>query len=220
MAFERLSRTYGRTGAIASELRSHAPFTVFGALTGIVCMLVFRGLSEPVTHRLFYVFHPAHVLLSAMVTAAMFRRHSSRAKVLAVVVIGYVGSIGIATLSDSVVPYLGELLIGFEPHAHIGFIEGWYVVNPAAFVGIAIAWRWPATRFPHWGHVLVSTWASSFHMLMAVTGQLSAWGLAGSFLFLFLAVWLPCCISDIVFPLIFAQKVVGSQEQVQEKGCS
>ena len=106
-------------------------------------------------------------------------------------------------------PYLGELLLGFEDaEAHIGFIEHWYLVNPAALVGVAVAcWR-PNTKVSHAGHVLLSTWASLFHMLMAVgegqpVGPLTIAAVAAV---LFLAVWLPCCTSDIVFPLMLPGK--------------
>jgi hypothetical protein len=202
---------------IVVELKNHAPFTLFGALTGIVLMVLFKNIEQQTSERLFYVFHPAHVLLSAMVTASMFQLHTKRRKFIMVLLIGFFGSIGIATLSDSLIPYIGELLLGmhihvhahehtsFAEHAHIGFIEGWYLVIPAAVAGVLIAYLRPKTKFPHAGHVLLSTWASSFHMLMAMAGQLSAWRTVGSFGFLFLAVWLPCCVSDIVFPLLFVR---------------
>jgi len=193
-----------RVVAILVELRTHAPFTLFGAVTGIICMLVFRNLAYQSSYRIFYVFHPAHVVLSALVTASMFKLHSKRARFVLVLLVGFFGSIGIATLSDSLIPH-GHGDAGFVEEAHIGFIEGWYVVIPAAALGILIAYFRPRTRFPHAGHVLLSTWASSFHMLMAVGGKLSGWMVVGSFLFLFLAVWLPCCISDIVFPLLFVR---------------
>ncbi len=211
-----------KLATIVNELKSHAPFTLFGASTGIVCMLLFKNLEHETSQRIFYVFHPAHVVLSAMVTAAIFQLHSKRPKFIAVLLVGFFGSIGIATLSDSLIPYLGELLLGMHIHlhshehagfveqAHIGFIEGWYLVIPAAIVGVLIAYFRPKTKFPHAGHVLLSTWASSFHMLMAMGGQFSTWRLMGSFGFLFLAVWLPCCISDIVFPLLFVKSPADS----------
>jgi hypothetical protein len=208
---------------ILAELRNHAPFTLFGALTGIVLMLLFRNLRYQTSHRLFYVFHPTHVVLSAMVTASMFKLHTKRAKFLIVLLVGFFGSLGIATVSDSLIPYIAEFLLGMHLHlhahehagfaeqAHIGFIEAWYIVIPAAVVGVLIAYFSPKTKFPHAGHVLLSTWASSFHMIMAMAGQLSVGKLAGSFVFLFLAVWLPCCISDIVFPLLFVRVEKNNQ---------
>ncbi len=190
---------------IVAELKGHAPFTLFGAFTGIVLMLLFKNIEQQTSEGLFYVFHPAHVLLSAMVTASMFKLYARKTNFFIVLLIGYIGSIGIATVSDSLIPYAGEVLLGLDAHSHIGFIEGWYIVNPAAILGVLIAWFWPKTKFPHSGHVLLSTWASSLHILMAMVGQLSVWKIVGSFGFLFLAVWLPCCVSDIVFPLLFVR---------------
>lgn len=223
-----------RVKAITLELKTHAPFTLFGALTGIFCMIIFKNLDHDTSEKVFYVFHPAHVLLSAMVTAAMFKLHSVKRNFILIVIVAIAGSIGISTLSDSVIPYIGELLLGMEvdvhghghehtethenegdaesgfaEDAHIGFIEGWYIVFPAAIIGALIAYFRPRTKFPHAGHVLLSTWASSFHMLMAFGGDIPPVKLAGSFVFLFLAVWLPCCIGDIILPLLFVHSPDG-----------
>ncbi len=155
---------------------------------------------------LFAIFHPGHVFLSAMVTAALYRR-LARGRWWATLLIGMVGSIGIATVSDSLIPYLGEVLHHLPAaHVHAGFIEEWYLVFPAAIGGVALAMVWPVTTFPHAGHVLMSTAASLFHMMMAVRDQLTPLLAAQLGVFLFLAVLLPCCTSDIVFPLLFVGK--------------
>jgi hypothetical protein len=210
-------QTPNKLGIIVKELESHSPFTLFGAFTGIVCMLLFKNLEHDTSEKIFYVFHPGHVLLSAIVTASMFQFHSKRRKFIAVLLVGFFGSLGIGTLSDSLIPYVGEVLLGmrieshahehagFAEQAHIGFIEGWYIVIPAAIAGVLIALFKPRTKVPHAGHVLLSTWASSFHMLMAMGGNISVLKIVGSFGFLFLAVLLPCCVSDIVFPLLFVK---------------
>ncbi len=192
---------------IAKELRTHVPFTAFGTATGIIIMVVMGAthIPAPVSALLFWVFHPVHVLLSALVTAGMYRLHG-KTGFWQTLLIGYFGSIGIATLSDSLIPYFGEVLLDL-PHrrVHLGFIEKWWLVNPLAFAGIALAFFKPATKFPHAGHVLLSTWASLFHMTMALDSPLNAAILAGVAVFLFLAVWAPCCTSDIVFPLLFTR---------------
>jgi len=201
---------------IIEELREHAPFTLFGALTGILLIFLLQGLPHEAAHSIFYVLHPAHVLLSALVTASMYQLHTCRRRgekcdlkcnLWLLLIIGYVGSIGIATLSDSLIPFLGETIVDMpHRHAHIGFIEAWWLVNPLAIIGIAIAYFRPSTKVPHYFHVLLSTWASIFHILMA-KGHGVHWTLyLPIFLFLFIAVWLPCCISDIVFPLLFVRK--------------
>lgn len=238
-------------------MKNHAPFTLFGAATGILCMLLFMSVGSEVNHHLFQVFHPAHVVLSAIVTASLFKLYKRKVSFLSVLLVGYFGAIGVATLSDCILPFFGESILGVavpihadmhnhveadghddkgwedvhyddesgnhehasetesdeeSPHIrarlHLGFIEDWYLVNPAALLGIIIAYLWPRTKFPHAGHVLISTWASSFHVLMNTHRELSLVMLIGIFVVLFIAVWLPCCISDIVFPLLFVNSDV------------
>lgn len=193
-------------GILGKELKAHAPFTFVGALTGIAIMVILAVADVPrsFSSALFWGLHPLHVLLSALVTAGMYRLHST-GKLWATILVGYVGAIGIATLSDCIIPYLGESLLGLPNKGmHVGFIEKWWLVNPLAAAGIAIAYWWPKTKFPHAGHVLLSTWASLFHMAMAWDGRLGLLTAAVVLLFLFLAVWIPCCTSDIVFPLLFS----------------
>ncbi len=192
---------------IIIELKHHAPFTIFGAITGIVIMLLSLKLPYRVSYNVFYVLHPFHVFLSALVTAAMYKLHKDRFSLFALLIIGYLGSIGIATLSDSIIPYIGESILNMPNRGiHLGFIEKWWLVNPLAIIGIIVAYYKPKTKFPHGLHVLLSTWASLFHIIMAGTGFLGWFSFIGIFIFLFLAVWLPCCISDIVFPLLFVKK--------------
>ena len=230
---------------VIQELRQHAPFTLFGACTGIACMLIFKNVSNETNLKLFQIFHPSHVVLSAMVTSSLFLIYNKKASLIKLLLIGYFGSVGIATLSDCVLPFFGENLLGVaipthehsedshaknelsptndtntpenheaaivnehehednKIHLHLGFIEEWYLVNPAAFLGIFIAYFLPRTKFPHAGHVLISTWASSFHVLINTHRDLSVLILFGMIIVLFISVWLPCCISDIVFPMLF-----------------
>ena len=196
------------TSEIMLQLKRHAPFTAIGTASGIVIMflIAWTHLSRDVSETLFWALHPLHVLLSALVTAAMYRLHSSGGWVRTIL-IGYVGSVGIATLSDSIIPFVGEWLLQM-PHrgVHLGFIEKWWLVNPLALIGIAIGCVWPRTRIAHAGHVFLSTWASLFHMTMAMGDQLTLWTAAASAAFLFLAVWIPCCTSDIVFPLLWVKE--------------
>lgn len=196
---------------ILRELKRHSPFTAAGAITGIAIMLFCYKTPFRISYNIFYVLHPIHVILSALVTASMYKLHiKSKFKLWGMILIGYTGTISIATLSDSIIPYLGEILLNLPNKGiHIGFIEKWWIVNPFAILGIAIAYFNPTTKFPHLGHVLLSTWASLFHIIMALGGIIN-WGLLiTTFLFLFLAVWIPCCTSDIVFPLLFTKKEAG-----------
>ena len=200
---------------ITSELRHHVPFTALGAVSGIIIIviIVFANVPSQISQAVFHTLHPVHVILSALVTTAMYKKHGS-GKIWAAILIGYFGSIGIATISDAIIPYLGGALLGIEIEFHLPFIETekmpfigietWKLVNSAALTGIIIGYLRPTTKLPHSGHVFLSTWASLFYF--------TAFGVAYwipllpfIFLFLFLAVWIPCCVSDILFPLLFTR---------------
>jgi hypothetical protein len=234
-----------RLALVLDELKNHAPFTLFGAVTGIVMMLLFRGLSSETTFRLFYVFHPTHVVLSAIVTASLFRLHEKTKGFLIVLLVGYIGSIGTATLSDCIIPFFGESILGVavptesavhghgneaapahqghdeddKPKLHLGFIEEWQIVNPAALLGILIAYFLPRTRLPHAGHILISTWASAAHIMMNTHGGMSATTAVGMFVVLFIAVWFPCCFSDIVFPMLVVGEDAALAHHHHHHGC-
>ncbi len=200
---------------IARELAEHTPFTIVGAAIGILIMVIIHFTNTPgeVSEVLFYTFHPLHIVFSAIVTTAMYKKQKSSPLWL-IIVVGYTGSIGIATLSDAIIPYLGGNALRITMEFHLPFIETetmpfigipeWIIVNAAATIGIAIGYLKPTTKLPHMGHVLLSTWASLF--------SFTAFGLANwipilpfIFLFLFIAVWLPCCVSDIIYPLLWVR---------------
>jgi hypothetical protein len=204
---------------IAKELKEHIPFTALGALTGIVItvIIVLGNVPSHVSNTVFYTLHPLHVLLSAFVTTAMYVRYR-KAKIWVAILIGWTGSIGIATISDAIIPYLGGSLLHAQMEFHVPFIEEWWI-NLLALAGIATGYWKQVTRIPHFGHVLISTWASLFYF--------TAFGIADwipllpfIFLFLFLAVWIPCCTSDIIYPLLFLGKVpeLHSQEGRETTG--
>ena len=204
---------------IAQELKEHIPFTALGALTGIIIMAIVVIINVPahISNTAFYTLHPVHVLLSALVTTAMYVRYK-KSKVWVLILIGWTGSIGIATISDAIIPYLGGTLLHAQMEFHVPFIEEWWI-NLLALAGIAIGYWRPTTRIPHFGHVLLSTWASLFYI--------TAFGIADwipllpfIFLFLLLAVWIPCCTSDIIYPLLFMRKELKPTSQERPESAS
>jgi hypothetical protein len=192
---------------IADELKHHVPFTIFGAVTGVIIMLVIAladALTQvnQVSETVFYILHPLHVTFSAIVITSMYRKYKP-GKIWMAILVGYIIAVGMATLSDSLIPYFGEWALGLpNRELHIGFLEEWWLVNPAAFLGILIGILRPTTKFPHSAHVLISTWASLFHFVMALGTSVSAVQYLIILGFLFVAVWVPCCLSDIALPLV------------------
>lgn len=196
---------------IAHELKHHIPFTAFGAITGIIIMLAITLAGvltrvNQVSETVFYVLHPLHITFSAVVTTSMYRKYQPK-RILMTILIAYIFSVGMATLSDSLIPFLGEWALGLPNRGiHIGFIEEWPIINGAGFLGILIGFIRPTTKLPHSGHVFISTWASLFHVIMALGATVSGLQFVIIFVFLFFAVWLPCCLSDIIFPLFVIGK--------------
>jgi len=188
---------------IATELRRHALLTTLGAFTGgiIIAIIVFFNVPARVSENIFYTVHPLHVGLSAFATTAMYARY--KGKISGAVLVGYVGSIGLDTISDAIIPYLvGGDLFNIEMEFHIPFMEKWWLINFMAFIGIALGYLTRITAFPHAGHALLSALPPLFY--------LTAFGVADwvpllpyIFLFLFLVIWVHCWFSDIVFPLLF-----------------
>jgi len=205
---------------IGRELLAHAPFTALGTVAGIIVMVIIHFVNTPqnVSEAVFYTLHPLHVVLSALVTTALYRRHKGKSNLWMSIIVGYTVSIGVATISDAVIPYLGGAALSVEWHFELPFIATeampfigipkWIIVNAAAVIGIAVAIGYAkvSTRFPHMGHVLLSTWASLFGF--TAFGITENWMpvLPLVFVFLFLAVWLPCCFSDIVYPLLWVRE--------------
>jgi hypothetical protein len=196
---------------IIIELRNHAPFTIFGALTGLFIIYViiygnYINLISSVSENIFYILHPTHIFLSALVTTTLYKKYGNR-NLWSAIIIGYTGAIGIATISDSVIPYFGEIFLNL-PNAepHIGFIEKPILTNIPAFIGILLGYYKGYTKFPHTGHVLISTWASLFHIIMAIGIVVNFIQTILIFIFLFIAVWVPCCTSDIIYPILFKSK--------------
>jgi hypothetical protein len=193
------------------ELKEHVPFTILGGLTGLFLLLIILGFSLfDTVHRwsepVFYLLHPIHIFLSAIVITSFFMRYGNK-KWWQAALIGGLGSIFVATLSDSWFPYIGEMLIRLpNTEVHTGFIEEPLLTIPMAFLGVGVGYFVNATRFPHLAHVLVSTWASLFHIIMAMGGTLTLFDLVFVFVLLFVSVWIPCCFSDIVYPMIFVKR--------------
>lgn len=192
---------------IFNELKAHAPFTFLGALSGILLFVLLRNIPNTLSFKLFYTFHPLHVFLGTFVTSSMYKLHKKNPNIFVFLLVGFVGPLLIATLSDSIIPYLGESILKL-PHRelHLGFVEKWYIVNPVALLGFTLANFIPNTKFPHSGHILISTWASLFHVMMSVDKSVNLFVYVGVLFLLFISDWIPCCFSDIAFPLLFIKE--------------
>ncbi|KPJ77355.1 MAG: hypothetical protein AMS14_00735 [Planctomycetes bacterium DG_20] len=197
---------------LRQELFSHLPFSIFATVGGMALVAVLTFLGEPfykenlpgAFRELFHIFHPAHMLFSAAATTAMFWQYERRW--LKALVVGLLGAILLCGASDILIPYASGLVLGAKMHPHLCIIEHPALVLPFALIGVAAGFLSSdhivgATFFSHAAHVLVSSAAS---LLYLVSFGLERWIDAAGWVFIVvvLAVTIPCCFSDIVFPLL------------------
>ena len=218
-----------RPSALLVELREHVPFSVSAVAIGLIvagtiCILSFgqEGGAEAVigsdhaghdhaagpAQLFFHLFHPAHRLFSATATAAMFCRYENRMG--KAIVIGLIGAIGVCGVSDIAMPHLSLIILGVEAPWHICVYEHPMMVLPFAVIGVLVGVAATggvirSTIISHSLHVVASTMASIFYMVGPL--GLVAWidDLGKVFVFVVLAVMVPCCLSDIVFPLLMSK---------------
>lgn len=208
-----------RWDVIVEEFAHHLPFTIVGSLLAMVSLWWFgmqqldHGRTDMLvvqSRSMFHLFHPLHLCLSAIATTSLFwrrERHVGRA-----VAVGTLGAILPCGFSDYIFPYLGGRLLGQAMELHMCVVDHPQLFFPFLALGI-IGGFWAEERvtgshlFSHGAHVFVSSAASLIYL---VSFGFTAWMtdvrlLFPTFLIIVLAVWIPCCISDIVVPAMTAR---------------
>lgn len=199
-------------GHILEELKGHIPYTIFSVAAGIMALGVLSVLIEESvfpqkSERLFHIFHPLHLFFSASATTSMFYRHNER--IVKAILVGFVGAVGICGISDIFIPYLAGGLLGAKMHLHICVIMHPELILSFTLFGIICGLLLPpvvgSTTFSHSAHVLLSSMASILYLVsFGLVDWISVAGMV--FIYIVPAVVIPCCISDIVFPLLMVKK--------------
>jgi hypothetical protein len=209
---------------VAQELGHHLPYTIVGSLLAMAGVWWFgaqqlgQGRAEALVAQAntsFHLAHPLHVCLSAIATTSLFWRFERH--LLRALAVGVIGTILPCGLSDYLMPYLGGLLLGQPMTLHMCLVDHPQLFFP--FLGLGLIggfWaeeRLAASRvFSHGAHIFISSVAS---LLYLISFGFTAWMSDVRFVFpvlviIVLAVWVPCCISDIVVPAAVAQAPAGS----------
>jgi len=181
---------------------------VVGFLSFFASLMPPQGNLKEAYDHLFHIFHPAHILFSAVTTTAIFWKYE---KILwKAVFIGLFGTIPICTLSDILIPYLGGMFLNLPMEMHICFIEEPMLVLPFGIMGVLSGLVISesveqSTKYSHSAHIFVSSMASLIYL---ISFGLNDWAhmLGAIFLITVIAVALPCCTSDIIFPIMCARK--------------
>jgi hypothetical protein len=185
---------------IIKELKEHAPFTLLASILGIFLVIIIQFVfSQKIPEESFEIFHSIHILASAIVTAGIFYKYSK--KISHSILVGIFGAIIIGSISDIIFPFLGGTLLGLNTKLHLPIFEEPLKIIVFSLGGTLIGVFGKITKIPHFIHVFSSVFASLFY-LISFSSTLNLIHLLISILIIFFAVLIPCCISDIIFPLL------------------
>lgn len=205
---------------IASELTHHFPYAVFSVLMGLatlsfISFLSMANLNDQATakgaHLLFHSFHFMHIVFAATGTLITYFRFSK--SIIKGLLIGAATATVFCTLSDSILPYIGGRMLGVPMHFHLCFITELDKIMPFLLVGLLNGYIMSRhnqskqsfySKFSHFTHILVSSFASIFFLVSHGFVNWSA-NIGYVFLFLIIAVVGPCTFSDVVVPMYFAK---------------
>jgi len=214
------------------ELGHHVPYgtlSVAFALMLLSMIAVLFNLSEMAHHGhgccgsacgmstgldiLFHSFHFAHILFAASGTMITFYRYSNR--LWSGIFIGIVSSIVFCTIADILLPYAAGRLLGVEMELHICFKSELANILPFLGIGIINGIIIPRGKEGHtehhssslhFVHTFISAMASIFYAIGH--GLENFYDYLGIFFVLMLiTVVIPCTLSDVVVPVLWARMV-------------
>ena len=206
--------------SLRSELFHHLPYAIFSVAFALIILsfvtLVFKNMVEPLVAQsgskmLFHSFHFMHIVFAATGTIVTFRRFCK--SMIPALLIGIWSPVIFCTLSDSILPYLGGRALGVAMTFHLCFFTELANVLPFLFVGIINGYVLSKhsqehqkfySLFSHFIHIFISSLASTFYL---VAHGFMDWykDIGFVFLFIIIAVVIPCTLSDVVVPMAYAR---------------
>lgn len=162
---------------------------------------------------LFHSFHFTHILFAASGAMVTFYRYSKN--VVAGVLLGIFSSVVFCTVSDILLPYAAGTLLGVSMDLHICFSSELANILPFLFVGVLnglIISRGKEEHADahsvslHFFHTFISAMSSIFYAMGHGLPDFYAY-FGTFFMLMLLAVVIPCTLSDVVVPIIWARMV-------------
>jgi len=203
--------------SLREELICHFPYALVAiSLSLIVLSLLGYGSVTtqdwPRLHGLFHTLHFFHILFAATGTVVVFRKYSR--SLLGALLTGTFVPVAFCTLSDAVIPYLGGVLYGLDMHFHWCFMDHLATILP--FLGLGLlngivmglhgeGKQSIYSAAAHFSHIFISAFASTVYLVSFGFYQWqSHMGLV--FVYLLIAVLIPCTLADIVVPVWFGMR--------------
>jgi predicted membrane protein len=198
-----------RTSEALHELKHHSPFTILATIMAIILitLLYFFKISDfnSIMQTSFHIAHPLHLFVSAIASAAIFYKYKK--SFFQAILVGLLGAIVIGSISDVLFPYLIGIIFNMKLEFHLPIIENPLLILSVAIIGSILGIKTKLTKVPHLLHVFLSVFASLLY-LFAFNQTITPLTFILSALIVFIAVIVPCCLSDILFPFFFLGKKI------------
>ncbi|MBS1516074.1 MAG: hypothetical protein JSS63_13640 [Bacteroidetes bacterium] len=199
-----------RLHIVKEEVSEHLKFTVISVLLCLSLILVINKFAQGyMNETTFSSIHYIHLFLATITPVAIY--YAFNPDVVRAIGVGILSSSIGCTVSDSVFPYIGGHLFGYDMKLHICILEepqyAWAAIFIGAFAGIFLPRLFKKiTHVTHFVHTFAATTAAIVYLL--------TFGFTGSdtiqiiylIIILFISVLVPCLLSDIVIPsLVFSE---------------
>lgn len=205
--------------SLRSELFHHLPYAIFSVAFSLIILsfvtFALRGseliAAQKGAKMLFHSFHFMHIVFAATGTLITFRRFCKDA--IPSWVVGIFTPVIFCTLSDSILPYLGGKALGVNMSFHLCFFTELANIIPFLLVGVINGFIMSRHNqenqrmysiFSHFIHIFVSSLAATFYL---VAHGFMDWhkDIGFVFIFIIIAVVIPCTLSDVVVPMTYAR---------------
>lgn len=204
---------------LMGEVIHHIPYAIFSVAFGMIILsfLDFFSISSgnmrisgQAAHLLFHSFHFLHIILAVTGSLVTFSRFSNR--IVFGVVLAVISSLFFCTLSDVILPYLAGKILGIPMHFHLCMRSELHNIIPFVAIGLLngfvlskhnLSLKNIYSLGSHFAHILISSLASLFYMVSeGFTDWYTQMGIV--FVFLIVAVVVPCTFADVIVPVYFA----------------
>jgi hypothetical protein len=210
--------------SLKEELFCHFPYVIFSACLSLILLnllSVGNGMSSHGLSDLFHSFHFLHLIFAGTGFVLSFRKYSKQTFLC--LLLAFVIPTFFCALSDIFLPTIGGKIVGVDMHVHWCLFQHFWSVFPFLAVGIingfVIEQHYNSikiffSQMSHFMHIFVSSMASLLY-LASFGFDCSANNLSLLFFILFFSVIIPCILSDVVVPVLFAELTNGKVKDLK-----
>ena len=193
-----------KSSIVKKEILEHIRFTFISLVIAFGIIIAFKSsLSDKFTESIFEKFHFTHLFFAAFTPVAIYYLYSGKA--VNAFILGVTGSAIGCTVSDSIFPYLGGSLLGFDMTLHICLISDPEFAIPSLLFGALLGFPVSkvfkkVTHLSHFMHSFIVIISALFYMSAFVVEFALSYQLIFVVIVLLVSVVVPCLFTDVALP--------------------